>query len=140
MNLCGWLCQSLLVIGVVGSCGPPLTQPSSQNISGRWTATEAIGPLSVVDMALTQRPDGTVSGQWSGRVFPANPLCPPELGTTPTGSVSGTNTVLEVRLSLVGVGDFSGQAVDDNTLEGSFVSCSILYAVVFSFVGPLPPP
>lgn len=139
MKLCGWLCHSLLVVGVLEGCGPPLTQPSSQNISGRWAATKPIGPLSVVNLVLTQLPDGTVSGQWSGTVFPPNPACPPELGTTPTGPVNGTNTVLEVRLSILGLGDFAGQAIDDNTLKGSLLSCSNVYAVVFSFVGPLPP-
>ena len=140
MKLPGWFCRSLLVIAVVESCGPPLTQPSSLDISGRWATTDAIGPLSDVQISITQQPDGTVSGQWSGKMFPANAPCPPGLGTNPTGPVNGTNTVLEVRLSLLGAGDFDGQAIDSKTLKGSFISCSNAYAIVFSFVGPLPPP
>ena len=139
MKVPGWLCRSLLVIAVVEACGPPLTQPSSLDISGRWATTDAIGPLSDVEMSITQRPDGTVSGQWSGTAFPANAVCPPGLGTNPTGPVNGLNTVLEVRLSLLGAGDFDGQAIDSKTLKGSFLSCSTVYAIVFSFVGPLPP-
>lgn len=139
MKLTEWLCRSLLAIAVVASCGPPLTQPSSQDISGRWATTDTIGPLSDVEMSITQLPDGTVSGQWSATIFPADAPCPPGLGANPTGPVNGTNTVLEVRLSLLGAGDFYGQAIDSQTLKGSFVSCST-YAVVFSFVGPLPPP
>jgi hypothetical protein len=140
MKLPRWLCRSLLLIAVCEACGPSLTQPSSQDISGHWATTDAIGPLADVQLTVTQRPDGTVSGQWSARVSQANVSCPPELGTNPTGSVSGTNTILEVRLSFLGAGDFQGQVVDGETLEGSFVSCSDAYAVVFSFVGPLPPP
>jgi hypothetical protein len=139
MKLPEWLCRSLIVIAVIANCGPPLTQPSSQDISGRWVTTDVIGPLSDVEMNITQRPDGTVSGQWSAKVLPTNAPCPPGLGANPTGPVNGTNTVLEVRLSLLGAGDFDGQAIAGQTLKGSFVSCST-YAVVFSFVGPLPPP
>jgi hypothetical protein len=140
MKLPGWHCRSFLVIAAIASCGPPLTQPSSLNISGRWATTDAIGSLSDAEMSITQRPDGTVSGQWSARVFPEPATCPPDLGANPTGPVNGANTVLEVRLSLLGVGDFDGQATDSETLAGSFVSCGGSYAVVFSFVGPLPPP
>jgi hypothetical protein len=140
MKLRGWFCRSLLVIAVVEGCGPPLTQPSSLDITGRWATTDAIGPLSDVEVSITQRPDGTVSGHWSGKILPANATCPPGLSAGPTGPVEGTNTVLEVRLSLLGAGDFEGQAIDSKTLKGSFVSCSNAYAIVFSFVGPLSPP
>jgi hypothetical protein len=139
MNVPRWLCRSLLV-AVVAGCGPPLTQPSSLNISGRWATTTAIGSLSDVEMSITQLPDGTVSGQWSATTFPPNPSCPPDIGANPTGPVNGTNTVLEVRLSILGAGDFQGQAVDSKTLKGGFISCGTVYAIVFSFVGPLPPP
>src|SRR5687768_3179172 len=135
MNLPELLSRSLLVIAVVASCGPSLTQPSSLDISGRWATTDAIGPLSDVEVSITQRPDGTVSGQWSAATFPAGAPCPPALGTNPTGTVNGMNTVLGIRLSLLGAGDFDGQAIDSKTLEGSFESCSNVYAVVFSFVG-----
>jgi hypothetical protein len=140
MKLPGWHCRPLLVIAAVASCGPPLTEPSSLNISGRWATTDAIGPVSDAEMSITQRPDGTVSGQWSAKVFPDTASCPPDLGTNPTGPVNGANTVLEVRLSLLGVGDFDGQAIDGKTLEGSFISCGNSYTIVFSLVGPLPPP
>lgn len=139
MKLPWWLFRSLLVIAGVASCGPPLTDPSPLNISGRWATTDAIGPLSAVDMNITQLRDGTVSGEWSAKVFPPNPPCPPELGN-PTGPVIGTHTVLEVRLAFLGAGDFDGQAIDGKTLKGSFTSCDNSYAVVFLFAGPLPPP
>ena len=140
MKLPGWLCRSLLVIAVVEACGPSLTQPSSLDLSGRWATPDAIGPLSDVEMSIRQRPDGTVSGQWSAKIFPANAPCPPGLGSNPTGPLTGTNTVLEVRLAFLGAGDFDGQTTDGKTLRGSFVSCSSALIIVFSFVGPLPPP
>jgi hypothetical protein len=139
MKLFGWLCPSLLVIAVADSCGPSLTQPSSLDISGRWATTDTIGPLSDVEMSITQQPDGTVSGEWSAKIFPADAPCPPGLGVNPAGPVNGTNTVLEVRLALLGAGDFDGQAIDSKTLRGAFVSCSIASVIVFSFVGAAPP-
>jgi hypothetical protein len=135
----GWVWRALLVIAVAESCGPPLTQPSALDISGRWTTSSPIGSLTDVQVSVTQRPDGTVSGQWSGR-FAADAACPSDLGPNPTGVVNGANTVLEVRLSLLGAGDFDGQAIDTKTLKGSFVSCGGVYAIIFSLAGPVPPP
>jgi hypothetical protein len=98
-----------------------------------------VGPLSGLVVDLTQAANGTLSGQWSAQVSPPNPACPPGLGSNPTGSVSGSNTVLEVRLSLLGAGDFDGQLIDSHTLSGAFVSCESGYAVTFSLAGPVPP-
>jgi hypothetical protein len=135
-----WFCRSLIVVPVVAGCGPPLTQPSSLDISGRWATTTAIGPLSEFEMSITQLPDGTVSGQWLAMTIPPSVPCPPGLPANPTGPVNGTNTVLAVRLSFLGAGEFDGQALDSKTLKGGFVSCGTVYAMIFSFVGPLPPP
>jgi hypothetical protein len=140
MKLSELVCRTLLVVAVVESCGPPLTEPSSLDISGRWVTSDIIGTLSDVEIRITQLPNGTISGQWSASMFPINAPCPPDLGANPMGPVNGTNTVLEARLSLVGAGDFDGQVIDGETLRGSFVSCNNIYAIVFSFVGPLPPP
>lgn len=134
------LCRSFLVIAGLASCGPPLTDPSSQNLSGRWVTTDGIGPLYNVAMIITQRTDGTISGTWTANVSPPHPFCPPGLGNPTDGTLTGANTVLEVRLALLGAGDFAGQAIDSKTIKGSFVSCDIVYAVRFSFVGPAPSP
>jgi hypothetical protein len=134
------VCRTLLVLAAFESCGPPLTEPSSLDISGRWATNDAIGPLADVEMSITQLPDGTVSGQWSARLAVPNAACPPDLGANPMGPVNGSNTVLKARLTLLGAGDFDGQITDSGTMKGSFTSCSNIHAIVFSFVGPLPPP
>jgi hypothetical protein len=139
MKFHDWLCHATLVIALVEGCGPPISDPSSVNISGNWATSTPIGAVSDVQMSITQRPDGTLSGQWSGRA-PADTICPPELGLNPTGPVSGSNTVLEVRLSFLGVGDFDGQAINGGTLKGTFDSCGMAYMIVFSLVGSVPPP
>lgn len=130
-------CVSLLA-ACVGSCGPELTQPSPLNISGQWTTSDQIGPLSDITVDITQHPDGTIGGSWSGAASPPDASCPPDLGAAPTGTVSGANTVLQVQLSLSGAGEFDGQATDNTTLQGSFESCGGSYPVKFSLVVPLP--
>jgi hypothetical protein len=120
------------------SCGPPLTQPSSQDLTGHWTSADHIGPVFNLELVISQNSDGTVAGTWSSDVSPASPLCPPELSDKAAGSVSGTNTVLEVRLSVLGVGDFQGQAINSGTLRGSFQSCGNAYLVTWSLAGPAP--
>lgn len=126
-----------LVLALTAGCGPPLTDPSSVNISGRWTSADHIGRVSDIVIDITQQSDGTIAGKWTAKSNPAVVDCPPGLGSNPTGPVSGTNTVLQVSMAILGVGDFRGQAIDGKTLKGNFVSCAI-YAATFSYVGPVP--
>ena len=136
-----WLgCLALIVVST--SCGPALTEPSAINISGRWSTSDAIGPLTVLQLDLAQNSDGTVQGHWSGSVPPAKDgQCPFAAGadlSDLSGPVSGTNTVLALNLSIQGTGDFQGQALQDRTLRGSVFSCGIFYRVTFTLVGPVP--
>jgi hypothetical protein len=136
-----WLRCLRLATVVVGlaSCGPSLSEPASTNVSGRWQSPTKIGPLSAIVLDLTQNPDGTVAGHWSANIFPDNPPCPPDLGRSPTGgTISGTHTVLEMRIALVGAGAFEGQMVDDNNLKGSFDSCAHVYSITFVRISTLP--
>lgn len=93
-----------------------------------------------MELVVTQQADGTVTGSWSGKASPPNAPCPPGIGATPSGPVNGTNTVLQVHLSVVGAGDFYGQIADTKTLEGGFVSCGGTYPIIFSLAGPLTAP
>src|SRR5437762_3398649 len=138
-KLLGWLCCGVFATVLVDGCGPPLTQPSSLNITGRWITSDSIGPISNLQVTISQRSDGTLGGQWSGKSFPPDAPCPPQLGATPSGPVSGSNTVLGVQFSLLGAGDFEGQAIDSKTLKGGFESCGSTYATLFSLAGPVPP-
>ncbi|MGZ3573065.1 MAG: hypothetical protein ACXWND_13905, partial [Gemmatimonadaceae bacterium] len=133
----GWFWASTLSLALV-ACGPPLSEPSSHDISGRWVTSAVIGPLTQIQIDITQNADGTLEGQWSGKTSSPDAPCPPELGSSPTGPVNGTNTVLEIRFEVLGAGDFQGQLADDQTLRGSFRSCGGFYAVSFALVGPVP--
>src|SRR5436305_1591242 len=90
------------LFGCVASCGPALTDPSPESITGHWTAAESVGPIQNLVMDLTQAGDGSVSGTWSGKVTAKNVICPPELGTAPSGPVSGNHTVIGITLSVLG--------------------------------------
>ena len=132
----GSLCWRLavLTLGLVSgiACGPELTAPSSTDISGEWTSPDVIGPVSNIQVDVVQHAGGALDGRWSGKSTAPDAVCPPELGLDPTNSVSGTNTVLEVQLQLIGIGQFEGQAVDKQTLRGSLESCGQIYPMTFS--------
>ena len=132
------LAQLCILIAIVQSCGPELSEPNHLSVSGHWTSTDAIGPVSDIALVITQNADGTVAGTWSAKFFPPTATCPPELNATPTGPVSGTNTVLDIHLVLLGVGDFRGQLIGGATLKGGINSCDIIYPATFSLVGPAP--
>ena len=130
-----WFVSFLTVLAL--ACGPELSQPSSFDITGRWTSGDQIGPLTKIQVDITQQPDGILTGQWSGESTPDAP-CPPGLGSNPTGPVSGRSTVLQVQFSILGAGDFAGQVIDSQTLRGSMESCAHAYAMTFSRVGSVP--
>ena len=124
------------LLAIVVGCGPPLTDPSSVNVSGRWSSVDKIGPVSDITLQVAQQENGVVSGAWTGKFFPPDAPCPPGLTPAASGPVTGTNTVLELRFAISGVGDFEGQAIDADTLRGSVQSCNNVYAVTFTFLGP----
>ena len=127
---------SALVAALV-ACGPPLTQPSSRSVTGRWASTDRILALSDIQLDLTQTSDGTINGTWSSKVSPPHPECPPDINDIATGPVRGRYTVLGAQLGLVGAGDFEGQS-DNTTLRGSLVSCGAIFPITFSRVNPPP--
>jgi len=120
----------LLVILV--TCGPPLTDASSHNITGHWTTVDPVGPVQNISMDITQGPDGAVAGTWSGKVTLAAVSCPPELGSTPSGPVDGTYKVVGIALTMLGVGDMEGQEISPGQIRGSILSCGTFYLVHFS--------
>jgi len=133
----GWIRQWALVV-VFTACGPPLTTPSSLNLTGRWTSADHIGPVFNLEVIIRQTPDGMITGTWDSDVAPPHPTCPPDVSNRGVGTVDGSNTVVGVQFSLKGAGDFQGQAIDGTTMRGSFESCGRTYAVTLSLAGPAP--
>jgi hypothetical protein len=126
------------LLATVVNCGPPLTDPASTSAAGRWHSSNRVGPLSEITLDLAQQSDGVVNGQWSAILLVPNPACPPGLGAGATnGGITGTNTVLEIRLDLNGIGEFEGQLYGAE-LRGSILSCSSVTPITFSLVGSVP--
>lgn len=119
---------------VLATCGPPLTDPSPENITGHWSTADHIGPVYDVVMNIQQFSDGNVSGDWSGKVSPVNVDCPPGLGATPTGPVGGTHTIVGISLAVLGIGDFKGQKISSSSFRGTVFSCGIFYNVTFTLI------
>jgi len=116
---------------VAAGCGPELTRPSEIDLTGAWSTTAKIGPITDIHLTITQRADGSLAGNWSGKSSVANPPCPPDLGLNPANTVTGSNTVLEVSFEVLGAGEFEGQAISRDKMQGSFRSCSRTYPVDF---------
>jgi hypothetical protein len=131
-----WIRSGALLV-VFTACGPPLTQPSSVNLTGHWTSTDHIGQVFNLDVILVQNADGTITGTWVSDVALPLPVCPPELSARSNGPVKGNNTVIGVTLSVLGIGDFQGQAIGSSTLRGSILSCG-LYPVTWTLAPPVP--
>ena len=118
------------------SCGPELTEPGSSDLTGTWLADAPVGVIKAISLTLAQDQDGTLSGAWIGSVTPPIPSCPPELSNQPTGTVFGTNTVLEVEFEILGAGHFNGQALETGLMRGYVFSCSIYFPITFHRTGP----
>jgi hypothetical protein len=125
------------VVVALVACGPALSEPSSQTVSGLWASTDRIFALSNIQLDITQTSDGTITGTWSSKVSPPHPNCPPDINDVATGPVRGSYTVLGVQFGLIGAGDFQGQS-DNTTLSGSIVSCGAILPITFSRVTRAP--
>ena len=137
MKTMSWLRACALAV-VVSGCGPPLSEPSPVNLTGRWTSAEPLGALSNLELIINQTPDGALAGTWSSDVSPPHPPCPPDVSDRGTGTIGGFNTVVAVQFALLGAGDFQGQVIDSNHIRGSLMSCSSIFAISFSRAGPVP--
>jgi hypothetical protein len=125
----------LLALVLIG-CGPELTEPSDIDISGQWASTDAVGPITDIQIDIVQAPNGAIEGQWSGKSSAPDAACPPQLGLNPASRVFGSNTVLGVEFELLAAGHFHGQVIGTDRLEGSVESCGVLYQVEFSPLEP----
>jgi hypothetical protein len=136
-RILGWTLSVILAVASA-SCGPPLTQPSSVNLTGRWISVDHIGPVFNLEMTITQNAAGAITGTWVSDVSPPHPACPPELSARSNGTVSGINTVVGVTLAILGTGDFQGQVSNGSTLRGSVLSCGRNYPITFSLAAAAP--
>jgi hypothetical protein len=115
------------IVTVAAACGPELTTPSSTDISGTWTSADTAGGATDFVLVLSQAADGAISGSWSGRGIEENGACPPELGCAPANGVTGSNTVFQVHIDLLGLGAFTGQIESDAHFRGHLGSAALTF-------------
>jgi hypothetical protein len=109
----------LLVLAAAISCGPELTEPADTDVSGSWFAEGPSAGLTNLTITLTQTADGTITGTYSGTGTPGPQLCPPAPPCSISGTVAGSNTVLQVFFELEHAGKFTGQVTEGSTLRGA---------------------
>ena len=101
----------LVLLLALTACAPEPTTPSDKSLAGTWNSGNHVFTISSVRLSLVQEPEGVVSGEWSIKV---------DDGTQRSGSVIGRNTVAQVEIELLGLGQFEGVLVETNTLRGVF--------------------
>ena len=119
---------------VLVTCGPPLSDPSPLNITGRWISDAQVGPITEIVMDINQQPNGDIAGTWSGKAAPSTAPCWSTLGTTPTGSVAGRYTEARIAVTVEAVGVFQGQKISPSEVRGTFDACAAVYSVLFRLV------
>lgn len=125
----------LLIPGLSAACGPELTDPASSNISGSWVSADTALGVTDFRLELAQAADGEVTGSWSARGVLVNGVCPPTLGCTPNNTVSGSNTVFQVFLNLLGAGGFTGQVESDGRFRGDLDGDRITFSRAVTIAG-----
>ncbi len=125
---------SALLIACIGlsGCGPELTTPGNTDISGTWFAGGPAAGLTNVFITITQASDGSLSGVFTADGTQNLQFCPPAPPCTIGGTVTGSNTVLQVFFELKDAGTFTGQVIDVHTLKGAMSRASALDPVQFA--------
>lgn len=115
----------------IASCGPPLTTPSSSDISGTWVSPGPAAGMTNMSVTLTQAADGTITGTYTANGTTPLQFCgPPPCAISST--VSGINTVLQVFFYMQDAGTFTGQVTGPGVMKGAMSRISTTEAVQFT--------
>jgi hypothetical protein len=116
----------------LASCGPPLTTPSSTNISGTWVSPGPAAGMTNMSVTLTQAADGSLTGAYTAIGTNGLQICPATPPCAISSTVSGVNTVLQVFFNMKDAGIFTGQVIAPGVLKGAMQSTSTTEAVQFT--------
>lgn len=125
--VCGIACVSAAL-----ACGPELTDPADSNVTGAWTSPDTVGGIYNIRLDLVQDESGGVSGSWSGQADSVNGQCPADTGCAPTNDVTGSNTVLQLHLEILGAGSFTGQVIAADAFRGNLARGGSNFAIRFT--------
>src|ERR1700674_5351710 len=111
----------LLAVGALAlaSCGPPLTTPSSTDISGTWISPGPAAGMTNMSVTLTQASDGSLTGTYTAIGTTPLQTCPATPPCAISSTVSGVNTVLQVFFNMKDAGIFTGQVIAPGVLKGA---------------------
>jgi hypothetical protein len=90
------------------------------------TALDTSSPVPTIGAS------GAVSGSRSGLGIAVNGQCPSDVGCTPTGNVTGSHTVLQLHLEVLGAGTFTGQVIAADAFRGNFARLGSNYSIRFA--------
>ena len=107
---------SILAIG----CAPEPTEPADTNLAGTWKANAHLFTMSNIRLEMIQEPQGIVSGMWYADGDGGLGGCFPGIPCKASGHLIGRNTVSQIELQLLGIGEFEGVLKAGNTMRGAF--------------------
>jgi len=122
---------AVALVSVTVSCGPPLTDPATSNVSGTWFAAGPAAGFTNITVTLIQSPDGTISGTYSATSDPALQLCSPNPCNI-SSTITGANTVFQVFLDLNGAAQFTGQLLQGGKLKGAMSRVDLTQPIEFT--------
>jgi hypothetical protein len=122
---------TIALVSVTVSCGPPLTDPATTNVSGTWFAAGPAAGFTNITVTLIQNPDGTISGTYSATSDPALQLCSPNPCNI-SNTITGANTVFQVFLDLTGAAQFTGQLLQGDKLKGAMSRVDLTQPIEFT--------
>jgi hypothetical protein len=116
----------------MASCGPPLTTPSSTDISGTWVSPGPAAGMTNMSITLTQAADGSLTGTYTAIGTPPLQFCPATPPCAITSTVSGINTVLQVFFYMKDAGTFTGQVTGPGIMKGAMARLNVTEPVQFT--------
>ena len=109
---------AVIAAGVI-ACGPELIEPGDTDISGPWFSSGPAVGLTDVTINFVQTADGDLQGTFTATGTPGYQVCPATGPCNISGTLEGSNTVLQVYFELQAAGKFTGQVIAGNNLRGA---------------------
>lgn len=122
----------LILVLAITACAPEPTTPSDKSLAGTWGSTVQVFGISNLRMQLVQEPQGIVSGKWLAHGDAGVGDCPQASACDLEGSIIGRNTVAQVEIELLRLGQFEGALVETNTMRGIFAVGERFDTIIFT--------
>ena len=121
---------ALLIFGT--GCGPEPTTPASTSLAGTWSSKAHLFTMSNMRLEMVQEPQGIVSGMWYADGDGGLGGCFPDIPCKASGHLIGRNTVSQISLELLGIGQFEGVLRESTTMRGIFAVSDKYDSITFN--------